>query len=148
MSTAKSVDSAVIGQGPSRPSLSQRLRRLGPLPILILIAILIFAWGNPRFLSEANITNISQQLVYLMIVALAQMLVLIAGGFDLSVGSNLALTSICSSMAMVAVLDVYPDLPWLAVAAGFVVTLGVGVFAGACNAFGVGVLRVNPFIVT
>ena len=54
------------------------------------------------------------------------MLVLIAGGFDLSVGSNLALTSICSSMAMVAVLDSYPDLPWLAVAAGFVVTLGVG----------------------
>jgi ribose transport system permease protein len=75
-------------------------------------------------------------------------LVLIAGGFDLSVGSNLALTSICSSMAMVAVLDSFPDLPWLAVAAGFVATLGVGVFAGACNAFGVGILRVNPFIVT
>ena len=88
MSTAKSADGAVIGRDPSRPSLSHRLRRIGPLPILILIAIVIFAWGNPRFLSEANVTNISQQLVYLMIVALAQMLVLIAGGFDLSVGSQ------------------------------------------------------------
>ena len=67
MSTAKSADGAVIGRDPSRPSLSHRLRRLGPLPILILIAILIFASGNPRFLSEANITNVSQQLVYLLL---------------------------------------------------------------------------------
>ncbi len=76
------------------------------------------------------------------------MLVLIAGGFDLSVGSNMALTSIISSTVMVAVLGIYPGAPWLAVTAGFVGTIGVGVFAGACNAFGVGVLRVNPFIVT
>jgi len=121
---------------------------VGPLPILIAIAILIFAWGNPRFLSEANLTNISQQAVYLLIVALAQMLVLIAGGFDLSVGSNLALTSVLSSMVMVAVLAAYPEAPWWAIACGFAATLGVGIFCGACNAFGVGILGVNPFIVT
>jgi len=131
-----------------RSGLRGAFARVGPLPILILVAIAIFAWGNPRFLSEANIVNISQQGVYLLIVALAQMLVLVAGGFDLSVGANMALTSIVSALVMVAVLAVAPETPWLAVGAGFLATLGVGVFAGACNAFGVGVLRVNPFIVT
>ena len=59
---------------------SARLARIGSLPILVALAIIVFAWGNPRFLSEDNIINVSQQGVYLLIVALAQMLVLIAGG--------------------------------------------------------------------
>ena len=79
------------------------LARFGPLPFLIVPSILIFAWGNPRFLSEANVVNMLQQGVYLLLAAIAQLLVLIAGGFDLSVGSNIALTSIVSSSLMVAV---------------------------------------------
>jgi ribose transport system permease protein len=129
-------------------TLSRFLDRAGPLPFLIVPAILIFAWGNPRFLSEANIINISQQGVYLLLVAVAQLLVLIAGGFDLSVGSNIALTSIVSSSVMVAVQEVYPDAATLAVLAGLAATLGVGFFTGICNGFGVAVLNVNPFIVT
>jgi ribose transport system permease protein len=75
-----------------------------------------------------------------MLVAMAQRLALISGGFDLSVGSNIALTSIVSSSVMLAVQEAYPDGAWLAVFAGFLATLGVGVFAGVCNAFGVAVL--------
>jgi ribose transport system permease protein len=150
--TTKSPENETLSQAHTRDTILSSglrgLRTIGPLPILILIAVVIFAWGNPRFLGEANLTNISQQAVYLLIVALAQMLVLIAGGFDLSVGSNLALTSVTSSLAMVAVLTAYPDMEWLAVAAGLGATLCVGIFCGACNAFGVGILKVNPFIAT
>ena len=124
------------------------LARFGPLPFLIVPSILIFAWGNPRFLSEANVVNMLQQGVYLLLAAIAQLLVLIAGGFDLSVGSNIALTSIVSSSLMVAVQQAYPDAAWLAVLVGLVATLGVGAFAGVCNAAGVALLKVNPFIVT
>lgn len=124
------------------------LTRIGALPILVALAIIVFTWGNPRFLSEDNVINVAQQGVYLLIVALAQMLVLIAGGFDLSVGANMALTSIVSSKAMVATLAAYPNAPWIAVGVGFLSTLAVGIAAGAANAFGVAALRVNPFIVT
>jgi ribose/xylose/arabinose/galactoside ABC-type transport system permease subunit len=124
------------------------LARFGPLPFLIVPSIVIFAWGNPRFLSEANVVNMLQQGVYLLLAAIAQLLVLIAGGFDLSVGSNIALTSIVSSSLMVAVQQAFPDAGWLAVLAGLLATLGVGVFAGICNAAGVALLKVNPFIVT
>ncbi len=146
MSDAKSLakpGTSIAGRGVGRT-----LASIGPLPVLIVLSLIIFAWGNPRFLSEANIVNVSQQGVYLMLAALAQLLVLIAGGFDLSVGANIALTSIISSSVMVAVLGAHPDAAWLAVSAGFVATLAVGVFTGACNAFGVAVLKVNPFIVT
>jgi ribose/xylose/arabinose/galactoside ABC-type transport system permease subunit len=122
--------------------------RLGPLPFLIVPSLLIFAWGNPRFASEANVVNMLQQGVYLMLVAVAQLLALISGGFDLSVGSNIALTSIVSSSLMVAMQQAYPDAAWIAVLVGFVATLGVGIFTGVCNAFGVAILKVNPFIVT
>jgi hypothetical protein len=40
------------------------LARFGPLPFLIIPSLLIFAWGNPRFISEANIVNIVQQGVH------------------------------------------------------------------------------------
>ena len=124
------------------------LAGLGPLPLMIVASLIIFTWGNPRFLGEANVINVAQQGVYLMLASLAQLLVLIAGGFDLSVGATIALTSIVSSSAMVAVTAAYPEAGSLAVAAGLVATLGVGAFAGICNAFGVAVLKVNPFIVT
>ena len=48
------------------------LARFGPLPFLIVPSIVIFAWGNPRFLSEANIVNMLQQGVYLLLAAIAQ----------------------------------------------------------------------------
>jgi hypothetical protein len=83
-------------------------RPLWSAPFLIVPSILIFAWGNPRFVGEANIVNMLQQGVYLLLAAVAQLLVLIAGGFDLSVGSNIALTSIVSSSLMVAVQQAYP----------------------------------------
>ena len=107
--------------------------RFGPLPFLIVASIIIFAWGNPRFASEANIVNMLQQGVYLLLAAVAQLLVLIAGGFDLSVGSNIALTSIVSSSLMVATQQAYPDAAWLAVFVGLLATLGVGAFAVAAD---------------
>jgi ribose transport system permease protein len=127
-------------KGGTRRSIRRALASIGPLPILIVVSLMIFAWGNPRFLGEANIINVAQQGVYLMLAALAQLLVLIAGGFDLSVGANIALTSIVSSSAMVAVQAAFPDTAWLAVTAGFAATFAVGVFTGSCNAFGVAVL--------
>uniref|UniRef100_UPI003F504982 ABC transporter permease n=1 Tax=Caballeronia sp. LjRoot34 TaxID=3342325 RepID=UPI003F504982 len=95
-----------------------------------------------------NVLNIFQQSIYLMLIAVAQMLVLVSGGFDLSVGAGVALTSIVSATAMVAVQTWMPGSPILAVWAGGGAAVVVGLFTGACNAIGVSVLGVNPFIVT
>ncbi len=122
--------------------------RGGALPILLVLCVIVFQHGNARFLSQGNVMNIMQQGVFLLLIALGQMLVLLSGGFDLSVGANVALTSIISARTMVAVSIVYPDAPMLAVAAGFGAMLAVGIFAGLVNGLGVSLLKVNPFIVT
>tara|TARA_R110002110_G_scaffold211304_1_gene424032 strand:+ start:53815 stop:54831 length:1017 start_codon:yes stop_codon:yes gene_type:complete len=125
-----------------------KLMHFGALPIVLVVSIIIFQIGNDRFLSQINIVNMTQQGVFLMLIALGQMIVLIAGGFDLSVGAVVAITSIISAKVMVAVAALFPDAPVIAVCAGFSAAILVGLLTGLVNAIGVAVLKVNAFIVT
>jgi ribose/xylose/arabinose/galactoside ABC-type transport system permease subunit len=56
--------------------------RLGVLPFLLVIAIVVFTAMSANFLTVANLTNVIRQSVYLMIVSLGQILALLTGGFD------------------------------------------------------------------
>lgn len=129
-------------------SLVDGVMRFGALPIILAICLIIFQLGNDRFLSPMNLTNMSQQMVFLLLIALGQMIVLVSGGFDLSVGAVVALTSVVSAKAMVAVMALFPENDALAIAAGFGTALAVGLVCGLINGIGVAVLKVNAFIVT
>jgi ribose/xylose/arabinose/galactoside ABC-type transport system permease subunit len=121
---------------------------LGPLPPLLILLIVIFGVGNPVFLSGANLSSVSTQAVYLLLIALAQMMILITGGFDLSVGANVALTSVTSGLVMQAVYGGQEQYAFQAIVWGFVTAVLVGLAVGLVNGIGVAVLKVNPFIVT
>ena len=73
------------------------------LPIAILGALLIFGLIEPRVLSFGNFRNISVQASYLAIFAMAQTMVILTRGFDLSLGFTVSLVSVGASMAMVSV---------------------------------------------
>ena len=141
-----------INPSPARFNLralkQSRLANIGALPILMVLSLVLFEMSNTRFLSADNLLNISQQSIFLILIALGQMLVLVSGGFDLSVGATVALTSVVSSTAMVAVQAGHPDNPTLAIAAGCGATVLVGMVVGLANGIGVSLFRVNPFIVT
>jgi ribose transport system permease protein len=122
--------------------------RLGVLPVLLVIAVLLFALLSERFVTWNNITNVLRQSSYLTIVAMGQMLVLLTGGFDLSVGTQLAVTSVVSALAMAATYAAFPEAPWLAIAVGMLAGLGAGLLIGAINGAGVALLNVSPFIMT
>jgi hypothetical protein len=104
------------------PIVRRMYERVGILPLLFLIALVAFGLHQPRFLTVINLTNICVQASYLVIVALAQTLVIITAGFDLSVGSAIALTSILTALSMIAV----SSPAWMAIAGGAVVALAVG----------------------
>lgn len=121
---------------------------IGVLPILLVIALVLFSLMSDHFLSYANIANVLRQSSYLTIVALGQMVVMVTAGFDLSVGSILAVTSVTSALAMAGVSGGSPDAPWLAIAAGVLVGFGCGAMVGVVNGLGVSLLGVSPFIMT
>ena len=73
--------------------LSQRLLSVGLLPILLVLSVAFMAVFEQKFFGLNNLFNVLRSTSFLAIVAAGQMLVLIVGGFDLSVGAVIALTS-------------------------------------------------------
>lgn len=121
--------------------------RVGVLPFLLVAAVVVFSLLSDQFLTAQNLTNLIRQSVYLILVSMGQMLALATGGFDLSVGTVLALTSVVSATVMSA-LGAGGD------SAAWAVTLGcgAGVLAGSAvglvNGLGIAVGGVSPFIMT
>ena len=90
-----------------------------------------------------------RQSSYLTMVAMGQMLALLTGGFDLSVGTILAITSVVGALAMAALYAAYPDAvvlvasPWACSPASAPASL-----IGIVNGVGVALFGVSPFMMT
>jgi fructose transport system permease protein len=112
---------------------------LGPLFVLIL-AVIIFSLTADRFLEPRNLSLIVQQVMVVGTLGIAQTLIILTAGIDLSVGAIMVLSSIV--MAKLAADEGVPGL--LALVIGF----GVGTICGLINGLLVTQLRLPPFIVT
>ena len=108
--------------------------------IVLVVAVIVFGIINPRFLLAGNLSLITQQVAVVGTLALAQTLVILTAGIDLSVGAAMILGSMV--VAQTAVNNGFPGP--LALAAGLL----AGLAAGALNGFLVTRLRLPPFIVT
>lgn len=122
--------------------------QIGVLPLILAVACIFFALQSTEFLSGDNIQNVARQSVYLIIIALAQMLALVVGGLDLSVGSVMALASVIGATVMAALFAAFPESAGLAIAAGMGAGVLAGAVVGAFNGFGIAQFRVPPFMMT
>lgn len=115
------------------------LKRLGPL-FGFAFVFLIFSILTPRnFLNSFNLRILLVQTAIVAIAALGMTMIIISGGIDLSVGSNVALCSVI--VAMLLKLHVPTEVAALG---GIVTGLIVGALIGALvTGFGL-----SPFIVT
>ena len=118
--------------------------RVGALPFVLVAILVIFGAWNPVFLSLGNIVSVSRASTYLVVVTMAQMLVLLSAGLDLSVGGSITLISIISASVMVA-LKAYPGVDMLV---GALAGIGIGTLVGALNGFAIAFFRISPFVVT
>jgi len=108
----------------SAARLAQR-RELG-LVAAIATVVLPTAAINPRVLSPENLTAISMDAALLIIVAVAQMLIIITRNIDLSIASVIGLAAYAAASVMQA------D-PGLGIAAGLGTACAVGVACGVLN---------------
>lgn len=122
--------------------------RLGVLPFLLVAAFIIFTLLSDNFLTVRNLVNVGRQSVYLMLVSMGQMLALLTGGFDLSVGTILALTSVSGATVMAMAYGAMPESAAFAIFLGCLGGIAAGTMVGVVNGIGVAVFQVSPFMMT
>jgi ribose transport system permease protein len=106
-------------------------------PVILILIVLFAIFAHPKFLTNTNLLNLLMQISVNGIVAVGMTLVIITGGFDLSVGSVMAMTG-------VVVMKVLPMGIVPAISAGLIVGIIVGCINGGLIAY----VGINPFIAT
>jgi rhamnose transport system permease protein len=117
-----------------------KLREIGIIFPLFLFGLII-ALRNPYFISWENLRYIFLDASILTIVAIGEMMVILTGGIDLSVGSNLALTGMTVSM-------IYRDFHNFPVILAPLIGILIGGVCGAINGLFVAKGKVIPIIAT
>src|SRR5512139_1788859 len=115
------------------------LRKYAPQMILIALVI-FFSILSPNFMTPQNIIIIIRQISFVAISAVGLMFVMIGGGIDLSIGSQIILTNVVLSIMMV-----YGRVPMVV---AIPITLLLGTLLGVFNGFLSIKLKVHPLIVT
>ncbi|MHC4474443.1 MAG: ABC transporter permease [Planctomycetota bacterium] len=106
---------------------------------IIVLSTIAMTYVVPQFLGRHNISAILLSLSDQSIIAIGMTILLISGGFDLSVGSTVALSGAVTAI-------------WLTngmpVPAAILLGLGVGVLIGLINGLIIAEVGINPFITT
>lgn len=121
------------------PRATSQVRTLLILAAVNIIIMVALSFLSRTFLTYGNMTAVMMRMSELAMLAIAETIVIISGGFDLSVGATMALSGAVAGTLYVA------GIPF---PVAFTIALAAGVAVGALNAFLVVALRLQPFIVT
>ena len=111
------------------------------LALILIVGIAAISLYQPAFLSWGNVGDMLTETSVLFMMALAQMVVILTRGIDLSVAANLAL----SGMMAALVSQYYPETPLvLMILTGVLCGLVLGLINGALIAF----LGIPPIVMT
>lgn len=116
--------------------------QLGSLPVIIalVVIIIVFQSANDKFLSPANLVNLSSTVAYIAILALGINLILLLGEIDLSLAQLGGLAA-----SLLGVLVVRQGVPPLV---ALVIMLVLGLVVGAIQGWFFAVVGIPAFVVT
>jgi ribose/xylose/arabinose/galactoside ABC-type transport system permease subunit len=125
-------------------------RVLSSKHLVLLVAVAYFAlvaFFEPGLASPRNLANIISNVLPLLVVAIGQTFVLIAGGIDLSVTAIIGVSSIAGGAIMSSSHGILGGSP-LAVPAAAAAMVGTGAFLGFLNGAFISRTRVPAFMMT
>lgn len=122
-----------------KATITSTLAKIPPVVWILLVMITIFSIQSEDYLEWSNLRNILVQAVSLMLVALAQTLVILTEGVDLSLGAQVSLATV------LWVLFMQFGMPWYIAA---ILTIASLMFAGVINGLIVSKGKIPPFIAT
>ena len=108
--------------------------------IVLVIAVVVFGVINPRFLAPNNLSLITQQVAVIGTLGVAETLVILTAGIDLSVGAAMVLSSVVIGNAAAGM-----GVPGIL---ALLIGLVTGLVTGLINGMLVTRLNLPPFIVT
>lgn len=136
MSTAETPVRVPLLAQVARSGAPQRLLAFASLVVLVAA----FSLASPNFFQTSNILAILQAASVNGVLAIAATLVIITGGIDLSVGTNMTFTAVIAGVVLS-----YAGLP---LPLGVVAAIAAGAFVGLCSGTFVAKLKIPPFIAT
>ena len=107
--------------------------------VIIILCSVVLSFFTPHFLTGANISTTAIGLAADGIIAVGMTVALVLGGFDLSVGSVMALSGVVAGSLYLSGVNI-----WLAA----FVALVFGMLCGLINGYFIGHVGLNPFITT
>lgn len=113
-------------------------KKYGPLFILLGLVV-VLSVVSPYFLSSDNLITIAKQTTVIGILAIGELLTIITGGIDLTVGSTLAFSLVISALMMKAGVSLIICL---------LIAILVGAVVGYINGFVITGMKIQPFIAT
>jgi ribose transport system permease protein len=105
----------------------------------LFLLCIVFTILSEYFLTLNNLLTVATQTAVIAIIAIGQTYVLITGGIDLAIGSNMALSGMLAGLCLKAGIPVFLSI---------LVGLGTGVAAGAFSGVLIAYARIPPFIAT
>jgi simple sugar transport system permease protein len=144
---AAGISQSGVGEALRRRASTMRFRELTLLPAIV-VAILAGALISDAFLTTRNFLNILQQSSELSVLVIAEALILIAGKFDLSLESTVALPPMLAAWLIVSDTTFGGSGIGLNVWLAILILFATGALIGVINGFLVVRLRLNAFIVT
>jgi ribose transport system permease protein len=137
---------AVTPAATASPRPRVRVKTLGDIAgresgalIVLIVAVGALTLASPEFLTGNNLANLARQVAIFGILAIGQLMVILTGGIDLSVGSILGLAGAVTAQLLVAGVPIIPSILLGAV---------VGGVLGLANGLLVTKFKLPPFIAT
>jgi ribose transport system permease protein len=106
--------------------------------IIFLVMFLVAGWASDTFFSEKNLFNLLRQVAGLGIIGMGMLMVILTGGIDLAVGSNLAVGSVLSAYL----------LQFMPLPGALALAVMVCVLLGAASGYLVAGRNMAPFVAT
>jgi len=122
--------------------ISKVIRNYTPL-LILLLTIVLFSFIAPNFTTFNNFRLMIRQISFVTISAVGLMFVMVGGGIDLSIGSQIIFTNIVLSLMMSSTYGYSID-PLIAIP----ICVAMGTVLGLVNGFLSNTLKVHPLIIT
>lgn len=140
MNNEKQAMKTEIGTNESqrnRIKLKEFFQSYGLLVIFVLMFMVLFIF-SPNFRNPQNMLNLLQQNAVNGIIACGMTLMIITGGFDLSVGSTAALSGMVAAALFIKV----------GIPLGLIGAIAAATLVGLCNGLLIAKVRINAFVAT